>query len=74
VCSDIPGFRDVADPAASIRVDPADPGALRSGLLTLLLDDALRQAMGTEARRVAESYAWPRIAARLLDIYESLLR
>jgi phosphatidyl-myo-inositol alpha-mannosyltransferase len=74
VCSDISGFREVADPTASVRVAPGDPIALRDALLTVLQKEALREALGSSARRIAERYAWPRIAARLLEVYESLVQ
>jgi len=57
---------------------PATPTKLDSdwdGLRTLLeMTDAERRAMGMRGRRlVEEKFAWPKVAARMKEIYESLL-
>jgi phosphatidyl-myo-inositol alpha-mannosyltransferase len=72
VCSDVPGYREVADPAASIRIPPRDPDALQAALVAVLERGTLRAGLAANGRRIAHRYAWPRIAARLLEIYESL--
>jgi phosphatidylinositol alpha-mannosyltransferase len=71
VASDIPGYREVLDPAASIAVVPDDPAALAQAVETLVDDEPRRRAMGEAARAIAvERYAWPRIAGRMVEIYE----
>jgi phosphatidylinositol alpha-mannosyltransferase len=70
VASDIPGYREVLDPAASLAVPPDDPAALVGAVLALVADEPRRVAMGEAARALAvERYAWPAIAARLEEVY-----
>jgi phosphatidylinositol alpha-mannosyltransferase len=70
VASDIPGYREVLDPAASLAVPPDDPAALVDAVLALVADEPRRVAMGEAARALAvERYAWPAIAARLEEVY-----
>jgi phosphatidyl-myo-inositol alpha-mannosyltransferase len=74
VASDIEGYRDVAGPETGVLVPPGDPDALAEALIGLLEDEGRRRRLGETARRVAEErYAWPRIAARLVAIYEGLV-
>lgn len=70
VASDIPGYREVLDPAASVSVPPGDGAVLADAVCDLVADEPRRQAMGEAGRAVAvERYAWPRIAERLERIY-----
>jgi len=71
VASDIPGYREVLDPAASVAVAPDDPAALADAVAELVADEPRRETMGQAAREIAvERYSWPRIARRLVEIYE----
>jgi phosphatidylinositol alpha-mannosyltransferase len=71
IASDIPGFADVAVPAAATLVPPGDPEALAEAVVALLSDEQRRVAMGRAARELAEErYAWPDVAGRLEEIYE----
>jgi phosphatidylinositol alpha-mannosyltransferase len=73
VASDIPGYREVLDPAASVAVPPDDPGALAHAVAALVEDEPRRQALGEAARAIAvERYSWPGIARRLVEIYEGV--
>jgi len=75
VASDIPGYREVLDPAASIAVAPDDPAALSRAIEALVADEPRRRAMGDAARGIAvERYSWPGIAGRLVEIYERVTR
>ena len=74
VCSDIPGYSEVASPDTGVLVAPADPTALADGLVELLADEERRQAFGRRGREVAEErYSWERIAGRLEEIYAHLV-
>jgi phosphatidylinositol alpha-mannosyltransferase len=71
VASDIPGYREVLEPAASVAVPPDDPAALVEALERLVSDERRREAMGAAARALAvERYSWSGIARRLVEIYE----
>jgi phosphatidyl-myo-inositol alpha-mannosyltransferase len=73
VASDIPGYREVLNQAASVAVPPDDPDALVEAVAAIVADEERRRALGEAAREIAvERYAWPRIAARLVEIYEQV--
>jgi phosphatidyl-myo-inositol alpha-mannosyltransferase len=75
VCSDISGYRGVMEPEAGLLVPPGDPAALVEAIAELLGDEARREAFGRSARAIAqERYSWERIAERLAEVYESLVR
>jgi phosphatidylinositol alpha-mannosyltransferase len=74
VASDIPGYREVLDPTASVAVAPGDERALVEAVSTLVADEARRRELGASAREIAlERYSWSRIARRLEEIYRSLV-
>jgi starch synthase len=61
-----------------VDYDPDDPETFTSELaekVDLLLDDPARSRAMAEAgrRRVVRSFGWPSIAARTVDLYESIL-
>ncbi|MBA2642413.1 MAG: glycosyltransferase family 4 protein [Actinobacteria bacterium] len=71
VASDIPGYREVLEPSASVAVPPGDPVALADAICGLVEDEPRREQLGEEARRIAvERYSWPGIASRLVAVYE----
>jgi phosphatidylinositol alpha-mannosyltransferase len=71
VASDISGYREVLDPAASVAVPPGDVPALVEAVSTLVDDEPRRQALGAAGREIAiAEYGWPGIARRLEEIYE----
>jgi phosphatidyl-myo-inositol alpha-mannosyltransferase len=73
VASDIPGYREVLDPATSVTVPPDDPRALTTAVCDLVGDEPRRERMGDAARRMAaERYAWQGIARQLVGIYEQV--
>jgi phosphatidyl-myo-inositol alpha-mannosyltransferase len=74
VASDIPGYQEVLDPAASVAVPPGDEAALVDGVAGLVADEPARQRQGEAARAIAvERYSWPRLARRLEEIYLSVV-
>ena len=76
VASRISGFQLLMeDGRQGFLVHPGDSAELHAGALARLLDDPeLRTRMGAEGRRTAlESYAWPRVAAKLEAYYTDLL-
>lgn len=71
VASDIAGYRDVVrDGADGVLVPRADPTALATTLRELALDPARTAAMGAEAARSAQRFAWPRVTEQVLGVYE----
>lgn len=71
VASDIAGYRDVVrDGADGVLVPRADPTALATTLRELALDPARTAAMGAEAVRSAQRFAWPRVTREVLEAYE----
>jgi phosphatidyl-myo-inositol alpha-mannosyltransferase len=74
LASDIPGYRDVVrDGIDGLLVPPGDALALAEALRSLALDPAARMRLAAAARLRAERFAWPHVAAEVLDCYERAL-
>ncbi|HEX7610745.1 MAG TPA: glycosyltransferase, partial [Solirubrobacteraceae bacterium] len=75
IASDIPGYRDVLrDGIDGQLVPPGDALALAEALRRVALDAGLRARMALAARERAERFAWPNVAAEVLDSYEQAQR
>ena len=77
VASDIAGYRDVvsARPRRAARAAAATPPRLAETLRDLALDPAPSpRGWAPRPRRSAERYAWPRVAAEVLEAYEDARR
>jgi phosphatidylinositol alpha-mannosyltransferase len=71
VATDIPGYRSVATPDRdAVLVEPKDPQALALGLVRVLADRDLRTRLGAQGRISAQRFAWPRVAAQVLESYQ----
>ena len=71
IASDIPGYRDVVrDGIEGLLTPPGDALALAEALRSLALEPAARARMAAAARLRAERFAWPHVAAEVLDCYE----
>lgn len=71
VVSDIAGYRSVmTDGLEGLLVPPRDVDALAAALGRLLRDPGLRARMGAAGCERAQQYSWPKIAARVLSVYE----
>ncbi len=74
IASDIPGYRDVVrDGVDGQLVASGDPLALAEALRRLSLDRPRRERMAVAARERAERFAWPHVAAEVLDTYEQAI-
>jgi len=70
VASDIAGYRDVVnDGVDGVLVRRGDPAAFAAALRDLALDPERRRRLGAAAREHASRYAWPHVAAEVLDVY-----
>jgi phosphatidylinositol alpha-mannosyltransferase len=70
VASDIAGYRDVvADGVDGLLVPRGDATQLAETLRDLALDPVQTERLAAGAARSAERYAWPRIAAQVVDAY-----
>lgn len=71
VATNIPGYATVmTNGKEGLLVEPKDAQALALALVRLLADRELQQSLGEHGQATAEQYAWPRVAARVLDVYE----
>jgi phosphatidyl-myo-inositol alpha-mannosyltransferase len=74
VASDIAGYRDVVrDGRDGLLTPRGDARALAEALRVLALDPAGRAGMAAAARERAERFAWPHVAAEVLEVYEQAL-
>lgn len=74
VTTDVPGCRDAIDPdKTGLLVPVRDPGALADAIARLAGDAALRQAMGTAGRALAErEFNIERVARIHVELYDTL--
>ncbi len=74
VASDIAGYRDVVrDGVDGMLVAPADPQALAEALRDLWEEPGRRAAMARAAANDVQRFAWPRVAAEVMDAYEEAI-
>jgi phosphatidyl-myo-inositol alpha-mannosyltransferase len=74
VASDIAGYRDVVrDGRDGLLTPRGDARALAEALRALALDPARRTRMAAAARERAERFAWPHVAAEVLEVYKQAL-
>lgn len=69
VCSDIEGYRHVADPRGAVFVPPRDPTALADALEALMADEARRCAMGAFNLAYVRRFDWPLVAKSIVREY-----
>jgi len=55
-----------------VLVKPEQAEDLAVALVSLLRDPQRRRAMSANGRKKAQQYAWPLVAARVLDFYTSV--
>ena len=63
----------IQDGITGVLVPPRDDVALASAIGSLLADAVRRRALGAQAARWAQSFAWPSVARALIDLYEELV-
>jgi len=74
VASDIAGYRDVVrDGVTGVLVPPSDAQALAKALRNLWAQPPQLASMGRAAAADAERFAWPGVAARVLDAYHDAI-
>jgi len=75
VVSDIAGFRElVRRGGEAVLISKDDPAAWAETAIRLIEDPARREAMGAAGLAKAAEFAWPRVAARILGVYERVIR
>ena len=74
VASDIPGYRDVVrDGVTGILVPPTDEQALAEALRNLWAQPQRLASMSRAAAADAQRFAWPGVAASVLDAYHDAI-
>jgi glycosyltransferase involved in cell wall biosynthesis len=75
VATAVGGLLDtIEDGRTGFLVPPGDVAALADRLLALLVDDSLRQTVGTAAREAVErEFSWARAVEATIEVYRELL-
>ncbi len=75
VASSIAGYASViTDREQGWLVPPGDSISLAVAIGSLLGNEALRDRMGNAGRQTAQTYAWDKVASRVLSYYEDVTR
>jgi phosphatidylinositol alpha-mannosyltransferase len=72
VCSDLPGFRDVAGDVA-LLVPPRDGDALSTALERVLTDETQQKEMSAASSERARKYDWAKLVVNVEHIYDDAL-
>ena len=73
IASEVGGLAFVVrDGVTGFHVPERDPEALAARIELLLTDEVLRRHLGRRAACWAESYGWPVIADRVLDLFHEV--
>ncbi len=72
VAERVGGIPEYVTPECALLSEPLDDASLAEGLKQLALSPTRRQAMGIAARARAEDLGWPKVAARMHELYRSL--
>lgn len=71
VATNIPGYASVlTNEHEALLVEPRDPQALALAIVRVLADKSLQAQLAANGRLTAATYAWPKVAARVLECYE----
>jgi phosphatidylinositol alpha-mannosyltransferase len=74
VVSDITGFRElVGGGTEAVLVPKNRPPAWAEAIVSLTADPARLAAMADAGRRKAETYAWPRVAEQVMQVYRRVM-
>jgi len=72
IASEVGGLAHlVRDGQTGFHVPEGNHVGLASAIARLLQDDRLREQLGRQAAVWAQAFAWPRVADRLLDVFEA---
>jgi len=72
IASEVGGLAHlVRDGETGFHVPEGNPVALATTMARLLQDERLRTRLGRQAEARAQTYAWPQIADRLIDTFET---
>jgi D-inositol-3-phosphate glycosyltransferase len=63
----------IQDGVTGVLVPPRDDAALAGAIAALLADEPRRRALGRQAARRAQGFAWPTVARALVDVYDELV-
>lgn len=75
VASNIDGYASVATHnTEALMVPPKDKHSLAQALIMLATDAKLRREMGARGKLKATEYGWERIAQRVMDYYQEVLK
>ncbi len=75
VASQVGGLAFLVQEGVTGYVIPdGDPNILADRLARLIIEPELSQKLGLQAEECAQDYSWPRITARILELYKAALK
>ena len=75
VATDIEGYASVVEQGSDgLLVPPKDEESLAQAIQALLRDPDLRKRLSEQGVRTADNFRWERVAGRVMDYYEGLVR
>jgi phosphatidylinositol alpha-mannosyltransferase len=75
IVSDVTGFRElIAGGEEAVLAPVGDAPAWSDSVLTVIADPVRRLRMAAAGRCKAESFAWPVVAGRVMEVYRRVLR
>jgi len=63
----------IRDGENGFHVPSRDPEALAERIYELLVNPACRDRLGRQAQQYAQQYAWPKVADKMVRVYDKLL-
>ena len=70
VSTDLPGIRDYVNDVCAQLAAPRDPNALTERILYLKDNESVRKKMAHASRNRSQEFSWPKIAAKIREVYE----
>jgi glycosyltransferase involved in cell wall biosynthesis len=73
IVTNVSGSRDLVSNERGVIVEPANSMKLSKAIKFLIENKSLRNEMGSNARKEALNYDWPKVAKKYIDVYKEAI-